>query len=209
MADVLQVEKREQMGSRATRRLRQSGLVPAVLYGHGQETESLSIPVDQVKMLLRHHSRTVELSGAIKETAMVRDMQWDPLGIDVLHLDLMRVNLTEKVDVTVAIHVHGEAAGVREGGVLIENRHEVDIRCSAGSIPESLTVHVADLKLGETLLASDLELPEGVELVTPGDSPIVHVEEVRAEEPAEDAGESMAEPEMIGRGAAEEEGEEA
>ncbi|TWU41466.1 50S ribosomal protein L25 [Novipirellula aureliae] len=207
MADVLQVEKREQMGSRATRRLRQGGLVPAVLYGHGQETESLSIPVDQVKMLLRNHSRTVELAGAIKETAMVRDMQWDPLGIDVLHLDLMRVNLSEKVDVTVAIHVHGEAAGVREGGVLIENRHDVDIRCPAGSIPDSLTVQVADLKLGETLLASDLELPEGVELVTAGDSPIIHIEEVRAEEPSEDAGESMAEPEMIGKGAAKDEEE--
>ncbi|TWT79919.1 50S ribosomal protein L25 [Planctomycetes bacterium CA13] len=200
MADVLQVEKREQLGSRATRRLRQSGLVPAVLYGHGQETESLSVSVDQVKALLRHHAKTVELTGAIKDTALIRDMQWDPLGIDVLHMDLMRVNLSEKVEMTVAIHVHGQAIGISEGGVLIENRHNVDIICPAGAIPERLTIHVAELALGGTMTASELELPEGVELVTPGDTPIVHVEEVRVEEPVEAADGETAEPAVIAKG---------
>ncbi len=199
MTDVLQVEKREKTGSTATRRLRQSGLVPAVLYGHGQATESLSIPASQVKMLLRHHGKTVELDGAVKDTAIVRDMQWDPLGIEVLHMDLMRVDLTEKVEVTVAIHVHGDPIGVREGGILIENHHDVEIRCSAGSIPESIGLNVSDLHLGKSLTAADLELPAGVELVTPADTVVAHVEEPRGEKAVSDEA-VVSEPAVISKG---------
>ena len=72
--------------------------MPAVLYGHGEENAHLSIPERQVKTLIRHHSKTVELSGAIKDTALVSEVQWDPLGIEVLHLDLIRVNLKELVE---------------------------------------------------------------------------------------------------------------
>ncbi len=200
MADVLQVEKRELTGSANTRRLRQSGRIPAVLYGHGEATESLSVPSDEVKSLLRHHGKTVELAGAIKETAMVYAMQWDPLGIEVLHLDLMRVNLSEKVEVTVSIHVHGDPVGVREGGILLENHHDVEIRCSAGSIPENLGLNVSDLHLGQSLTAGDLELPEGVELVTPADTVVAHVEEPRAMKVDDESAEEAAEPDVIAKG---------
>ncbi|WP_372722095.1 50S ribosomal protein L25 [Novipirellula sp.] len=200
MTDVLQVEKRERTGSAATRRLRQSGRIPAVLYGHGEATESLSVPSDEVKALLRHHGKTVELAGAIKETAMVCAMQWDPLGIEVLHLDLMRVNLSEKVDVTVSIHVHGDPVGVREGGILLENHHEVEIRCSAGDIPENIGLNVSDLHLGQSLTAGDLELPAGVELVTPADTVVAHVEEPRAMKAEDDSAESASEPDVIAKG---------
>ena len=201
MADVLQVEKRELTGSAATRRLRQSGRIPAVLYGHGETTESLSVPSDEVKALLRHHGKTVELAGALNETAMVYAMQWDPLGIEVLHLDLMRVNLSEKVDVTVTILLRGEPAGVREGGILIENQHDVEVRCSAGTIPESVDLNVADLHLGASLTAADIELPEGVELVTPADTVVAHVEAPRGEQSADEAEEAGAEPDVIAKGA--------
>ncbi len=199
MADVLQVEKRDQTGSAATQRLRRNGQVPAVLYGHGQENQHLAIPVAQVKTLLRHHSKMVELTGAVSDNALVCDMQWDPLGIDVLHLDLMRVDLAEKVDVTVAIHTHGDPAGVREGGMLIENLHEVDIRCSAGSIPENIGMNVSDLHLGGSLTAADLELPSGVELITPPETVVVHIEEVRADVEVEETAVG-AEPEVISKG---------
>ena len=75
MAEVLDVEKREQVGSSATERLRRSGRVPAVLYGHGEGNEHLSVPAAQVKTLLRHHSKTVELAGDLKETALVSEVQ--------------------------------------------------------------------------------------------------------------------------------------
>lgn len=200
MADVLEVEKRDQVGSSASRKLRRDGRVPVVLYGHGEESAHLSVPAKQVKMLLRHHSKTVELAGAIKETALVSEVHWDPLGIEVLHMDLIRVNLKELVDVTVPIHTHGDPVGLREGGILIENVHNVDIRCPAGSIPENLGVNINELHLGGNLTANDLELPEGVELVTPPETVIVHIEEPKvAPEPDAEAAEG-AEPEVIAKG---------
>ena len=206
MTDVLQVEKREQFGSAATRRLRRAGQVPAVLYGHGEATEHLALSATDVRMLLRHHSKTVQLDGAVKETALVSDMQWDPLGIDVLHLDLTRVNLKEMVEVTVPVRIHGDAPGTRAGGVLLENTHDVEVRCSAGAIPEELQVDVNELQVGEHKSAGDLVLPEGVELVTPADVVIVHVEAARVDEEVGEVAVAT-EPEVIAKAGEEAEGE--
>lgn len=198
MAEVLDVEKREQVGSSATERLRRSGRVPAVLYGHGEGNEHLSVSVAQVKTLLRHHSKTVELAGDVKETALVSQIQWDPLGIEVLHLDLIRVNLKELVRVTVAIHRHGDAEGLRQGGLMIDNVHEVEIECFAGQIPENLSLNVTDLELGGQKTAADLELPEGVSLVTPAETVVAHVEQPKGA--SEETSEALAEPEVIAKG---------
>jgi len=207
MTDVIQVTKRDKMGTAATRRLRREGYVPAVLYGHGEGNEHLAVPSKQVEGLLRHHSKTVKLSGDIKDTALISDMQWDPLGIEVLHLDLIRVNMKEKVEVEVPIHMHGEAVGTREGGVFLENAHEVLVRCSAGSIPDSVTLEINDLQIGEHRTAGQLELPEGVELVTPEDTVIAHVEPPRVEEEAAEEVSAATEPEVISRAETEEEAE--
>lgn len=209
MADVLEVKKRDRTGSLASRKLRRAGRVPAVLYGHGQENEHLSIPAPQVEAILRHHSHTVKLAGDINDNALVSQVHWDPLGIDVLHLDLIRVNLQELVEVTVPIHTHGDPIGLREGGILIENEHDVEIRCSAGSIPDSIELNVNDLHLNQQLTAADLELPQGVELVTPPETVVAHIEEPRTEEEVSAAAPSGgAEPEVIARGAEDEEGNE-
>ena len=200
MAEVLQVEKRERVGSSATQKLRRDGRVPAVLYGHGEANAHLSIPEQQVQTLIRHHSKTVELAGAVKDTALVSDVQWDPLGIEVLHLDLIRVNLKELVEVTVPIDVHGEPAGTREGGVLLTNLHEVDIRCPAGSIPDNIGLNVSELQLGGHMTAGDLEMPEGVELVTSADTMVAHVELPRTQEEEITEQPEAAEPEVISKG---------
>lgn len=201
MAEVLEVERRDKVGSAATTRLRREGKVPAVLYGHGEGNEHLSVPKVQVNTLIRHHSKTVELKGAVAETALVNHIHWDPLGIEVLHLDLIRVNLKEEVEVTVAIHTRGESAGVRDGGMLLENMHTVDIRCPAGGIPDALNVDVTNLEMGAHLTAGDLELPEGVILVTDADAVIVHIEEPKSSTD-DDVAESGigAEPEVIAKG---------
>lgn len=198
MTDVIQVTKRESMGTTATRRLRAGGHVPAVLYGHGEANEHLAIPIVQVKGLLRHRSKMVQLAGAVSETAVVSDMQWDPLGIEVLHLDLVRVNLQEKIEVTVPVHLHGEAVGTREGGMLLENTHQVDIRCPAGKIPESLVLDINHLHVGQKATASQLQLPESVELLTSGDVVIAHVEAARGD--VEPVTGEFAEPEVISKG---------
>ncbi|KAA1259044.1 General stress protein CTC [Rubripirellula obstinata] len=201
MAEVLEVERREKVGSAATTRLRREGKVPAVLYGHGESNEHLAVPKVQVSTLIRHHSKTVELKGAVAETALVNHIHWDPLGIEVLHLDLIRVNLKEEVEVTVAIHTRGESVGVRNGGMLLENMHEVDIRCPAGSIPDALDVDVSELDLGAHLTAGDLELPEGVILVTETDAVIVRIEEPKGSSDDDEAESGIgAEPEVIAKG---------
>lgn len=207
MADVLHVEKREQTGSTASQRLRRSGKVPAVLYGHGQDNQHLAIPNADVKLILRHHSKMVELEGAVKETALISDLHWDPLGIEVLHMDLMRVDLNEKVQVTVSIHIHGEPKGTKEGGMFLENQHQVDISCSAGSIPESLTLHVADLGVGENLTAASLELPDGVELVSSPSLVICNVAAPKGKQASdgdEEPAAESAEPEVIAKGGSDE-----
>ncbi len=180
--DVLHVELRDKVGTAATVRLRRQGKVPAVLYGHQEANQHLAIPVTDVKLLLRHHGKAVTLDGAIQDTALVSHVQFDPLGINVLHLDLIRVNLQEMVEVSVPIHIVGDAVGVRGGGVLLENLHEVEVRCPAGSIPESLLLDVNDLALGGHKLAGDLKLPEGVELVTSPEAVVAHVERPRGDE---------------------------
>jgi large subunit ribosomal protein L25 len=200
MADLLEVKKRDRVGSSASQKLRRAGQVPVVLYGHGEENEHLSVPSMQVKTLLRRHAKTVELAGDIKETALVSNVHWDPLGIEVLHMDLIRVNLKELVEVAVPISTHGDPVGLREGGVLIENTHDVLIRCPAGAIPESVGLNVNELHLGGHLLAGDLELPDGVELITAADTMIVHVEEPKVALEPEEAAVEGAEPEVIAKG---------
>jgi large subunit ribosomal protein L25 len=186
-SEVLNVQLRDLTGTTASIRLRASGMIPAVLYGHGEANRHLAIPKTEVKSLLRHHSKTVTLQGAISDTALVSEVQFDHLGIEVLHLDLVRVNLQEKVEVEVSIALHGDSIGVRSNGVLLENMHSVLVRCPAGSIPDSLTLDVSDLDVGGHKTAGNLVLPEGVELVTPADAVVAHIEKLRgaaADEPA-------------------------
>lgn len=200
MADVLEVKKRDRVGSSASQKLRRAGQVPVVLYGHGEKNEHLSVPSMQVKTLLRRHAKTIELAGDVKENALVSNVHWDPLGIEVLHMDLIRVNLKELVEVSVPIATHGDPVGLREGGVLIENAHDVLIRCPAGSIPENVKLNINELHLGGQMTAGDLELPDSVELITATDTVVAHIEEPKAELEPEEVAAEGAEPEVIAKG---------
>ncbi len=197
--EVLHVELRDQTGSLATARLRRAGKVPAVLYGHGLANQHLAIASTEIRSLLRHHGKTVTLDGAVSDTALVSEVQFDALGIEVLHLDLVRVNLQEEVTVTVPIHLTGDSVGVRGGGVLLENVHEVEIRCSAGAIPEFLALNVSDLEIGGNKTAGDLQLPAGVALLVAKETVVAHIERPRGE--AEPAGSGLgSEPAVLAKG---------
>lgn len=177
MAEVVQVERREgSLGTSASRRLRKSGQVPAVLYGHKQDNEHLTLTQKSVDSILRHHSKIVELQGAVNETALVSDLQFDPLGIEVLHLDLQRVDLNERVTVTVPIQFKGESAGAKQGGIVIESGQQVEVECPAVSIPEAIVLQVTTVAAGENRTAGDLDLPDNVSLVTSPETVIYHIE---------------------------------
>lgn len=207
MAETLKVELRESRGKRNARRQRQSGLLPAVLYGHGQQTVSLSVSSEELEAAVRHGARLVKLTGAVDEQAFIRELQWNVWGTHVLHADFTRVSEHEKVRVTVAVEIRGEAPGVKAGGVLKQAIHQLDIECEATSIPEKLTVSVNQLNLGDQITVGQLQLPHSVTVLVDADEMVVECHEPVevSEEPLAAAGE--AEPEVIGR-KKEEEGEE-
>ncbi|MEX0818818.1 MAG: 50S ribosomal protein L25 [Pirellulaceae bacterium] len=199
MADTLNVAVREQLGTNHTRRLRKSGQVPAILYGHGEKNVNLAIPVAEVTGAIRHGTKVVDIRGAVSDSALIREIQWDAFGSTVLHLDLTRVSADEKVQVMVAIELRGEAPGMREGGVVEHVTHEVEIECAANALTDKITVSVNELHLGQSIVASDLTLPEGAALLTDAAAVIVHVIEPTEElEDEEIPGGEGVEPEVIG-----------
>ena len=206
MADVLHVSKREEMGSSACRRLRNAGSIPAVLYGHGLQNVHLSVPEIEVHAALRHGKKMVEMQGDVSDNALLRDIQWDALGAEILHLDLTRVSAEESVEVEIAIVIRGEAPGTKQGGILEQVTHRLMIRCPAGAIPDHLEIKVNELQLNESISASAIQLPAKSELVSDSETIIVNCIQPIAEPGEEEAAPSEGvEPEVIGRAA---EGEE-
>lgn len=207
MADILTVEKRNETGSARMRRLRRSGKIPAVLYGHGQENVNLVLNARELSAVLRHSGHIVQLAGALNESALIKDVLWDSVLQEVLHVDLNRVDATEAVNIVLTVELRGTARGLSNGGVLNHALHQVEIRCPAAMIPEKLELKIGDLDVGQSLRARDIVLPEGASLVTPSDSVVVICAVLnQAAEGA--AAPGVAEPEVIGKKKEEEGGKE-
>ncbi|MEI7781176.1 MAG: 50S ribosomal protein L25 [Planctomycetota bacterium] len=204
MSDSLEVVARKTTGSRESRRLRRQGLVPAVLYGHGEKCVDLAAKREAIQAVVRHGSRVVELKGAVKTSALVRELQWDTFGIEPIHIDFLRVSASDRVKVKVPIDMKGEAPGHRAGGVVTLLMHEIEIECTPDAIPEKIHALVGKLELGGTIKIHDLELPKGARVLADSDETVVScaLPGQKAEEAAGMPG--AVEPEVIGRKAAEE-----
>lgn len=199
MAEELNVEIRQTRGKRNARRMRAAGKIPAVLYGHGKECVDLCIPHEALDQVIRHGSRVVMLSGAVNERAQIKDLQWNTWGNEVLHVDFTRVSAHEKIEVALPVELRGEAPGVRDGGVVEQLLHEINLACPADAVPENITVSVNQLELGSSVSVGDLELPKGATCLDEASSVIVHcVEPVAAPEEEEEAA-AEGEPEVIGQ----------
>jgi large subunit ribosomal protein L25 len=197
----LNAQKREESGTKVARRLRESGYLPAVMYGHQKGTVAMAVDMHDFVEGLHHGHRLfeVELDGQ-KETTMVKDLQYDYLGRDVVHADLIRVDITEQVTVAVAIRTRGEAVGLEtEGAIVEEHTDSVEVECQVNQIPDEITVRVDDLEAGDSIYARDVELPANVKLASDPDLVLVScsvVEEMPSPEELE-AEEPVA-PEVIG-----------
>lgn len=201
-------QARATRGSQKAKQLRLSGQVPAVLYGHKEETLSISLPADEVAKAIRHGVRVVDLhAGGKEEKAFIRDVQWDHLGKELLHVDFTRVSLDERIVVTVPLELRGTAPGVTAGGLLDQPIHTLSIECLAISIPESIRVNIGELQIEGSIFVRDLVLPPGVKAMSDPDAIVVHITKpiAEAEVPAAPAAEGAAEPEVIGRQKTEEE----
>lgn len=202
---VVDVQKREGRGTRKARRMRSRGLLPGVIYGHKQDTVSITLPADVLGKLVRQGTRVVDIQlGGTREKALIRDLQWDHLGKEVLHIDLERVSEDERIEVEVRIELRGTAPGIAAGGVLVQPIHTLAIECLAIRIPESIRYNIGELQIGGVVHVKDLTLPEGVKALDDPDAIVVQCVE-RTEEAEVAPTEGMAEPEVIGRKAAEEE----
>lgn len=207
---VLVTEKRDTRGTRQARKLRAQGRVPAVVYGHKEETLSVTVSGGDLLSAIRHGARVVDLQSEGKlQTAQIAELQWDHLGHDVLHVDFRRIAADERIHVTVTVEVRGIAPGVTAGGILDQPIHTLSIECTALNIPETIRVNVNELQLGAAIHVRDLHLPADVKALADPDAIVVHVTAPQAEpQAAAAAATEQAEPEVIGRKAAAEEGEE-
>lgn len=196
MSEVFNVAQRTESGRQANKRLRREGSIPAILYGHKEESVSLSVKRSEIEAALRHSGKIVELKGAATESALIRAVQWCPFGIDILHVDLMRVSASETVDIIISLELRGEAIGAREGGVITFVTHEIHVTCPVSSIPEHLYVNISNLKLGGVIHAGEVELPAGAKLLSDKQIVIVSCMAPLAEQEA-GAGGAVVEPELI------------
>jgi large subunit ribosomal protein L25 len=170
MADnvTLQANEREGRGKNAARRLRASGMTPAILYGD-RESTSLAVETRTLDYTLTHFGDNalydIDL-GTGSSTARVVDAHRDPVTGLLVHVDFAPVNMREKIEVTVPLTVLGEAAGAEEGGVLQQVAYEIQVETLPGDIPQEITLDVTNLGMNENLSLGDLTLPEGVTLLS-------------------------------------------
>ena len=144
MADfhTLTVALRDVGGKRVNRRLRNSGQIPAILYGHKREPKSLALSANELHAAVRHGNRFVALAGGVTENAFIKELQWNTWGTEILHVDFARVDADEKLIVTVSVELRGEAPGIKDGGVVKHVLHAIELECEAASVPEKIEVNI-------------------------------------------------------------------
>ncbi|MFF0288352.1 50S ribosomal protein L25/general stress protein Ctc [Streptomyces sp. NPDC005262] len=190
MAEIkLATQPRSEFGKGAARRARRDNQVPAVVYGHGAEPVHVTLPAHELLLALRTANVLIGLEIEGKDTLVIpKAVQRNPLKGDIEHVDLLTVKRGEKVNVEVAVHVEGELA---PGGNLLEYvQNTLLVEAEATHIPESVTVSIAGLDAGDSILAKDIPLPSGSVLAGDEDAVVLQVVAAQAEEPAAETAEA-------------------
>jgi large subunit ribosomal protein L25 len=209
-------EVRSSRGKNEARRTRKAGRIPAVVYGAFQDPVSVAVNPRELNKIVRGSTGfntifTLAIAGGETTPVMVVDQQLDPIRGTLLHADLKRIDLTKRIRVHVPVHTEGEPAGVKvQGGLLEIITRAIEIECLPDEIPESFTVNVSELMIGQSKRASDVELTGGMKLLSDAQSVIAHIVALRAEEvvaPVEGAvaPTAAAEPEVVKKGKKDEE----
>jgi large subunit ribosomal protein L25 len=206
------VHKRDVTGTRAAKRLRKSGLIPGVLYGHGKDAALIAVEPHVLRDALttsagKNAVLDVTFEGQKRgHKAIVKELELDRVKSTVIHVDLQEIRLDETIETTVNVHFEGESKGVKAGGMLDEAMHEVAVRGIVTAIPERLVVDISELDMNDTLRVSDLQVPEGIEVLAEADDVLCSVlppRKAEAEEGVEGEGaaegEAAAEPELVGK----------
>ena len=197
---LLKAEVREHTGSKTVRKVREQGRIPAIVYGHKEEPAAISLDAHSFVEGLHHGHRLVDVQiGKKKEKTIVKELQYDHLGKNIIHVDLVRVNVTEIVKVMVPIELKGTAAGTHESGIIEEHVDRLEIECKVIDIPETIVVSVKDVHVGDALHAGDIELPDGITLSSSPNTLLVTCHLVAAAKSTEELEEEApVAPEVIG-----------
>src|SRR5688500_13840317 len=197
----LTAQPRSALGSRANKRLRGQGLVPGVIYGHKEAVVPVSLPKKELATHIDRgaHLFDVALDGK-SEKVLIKEVQYDHLGIELVHVDFARVSLDEKVEVTVPLELKGTPKGEADGGVLQQIIAELEVECLVTDIPDRIIHNVSEMAIDDVLHIKDLKLPAGVRATQDEDQIVAAVRVIEEEAPAEVAeAAGAAEPEVIGR----------
>jgi len=203
---TLDVTERSRIGTRYAKRDRAAGLIPAVIYGHKQEPMHVTLHGKTFTDLLHHevHIIDVKLNGSSEHT-LIKSVQWDTFGREVIHVDLERVDLSETIEVEVELVLTGEPKALKQAGTVLDHPTTmVTISCRADSIPSHLEHDITDLPLGEPLTVADLTPPAGITIVMPAEQLICQIAGVREEKEEAAPADTAAQPEVISKGKEEE-----
>lgn len=199
---IVKAEKREGRGKNDSRRLRVAGKVPVVVYGGGGEAVAAAADLRQLATVLRSDTGvntifSLDMAGEGTGDVIFQDRQIDALRGRLVHADLRRIAKGEKIEVTIPVHIVGEAIGVKEneGGVLNQQVREIKVLCETSKIPEFIEVDVSELQLNESIHVSDLKFEEGVEVHELPETVVASVVIVKEEELEPDL--ETAEPELV------------
>jgi large subunit ribosomal protein L25 len=214
----LDAQLRTDGGKGAARAMRRAGFVPGIIYGHGEETRACKVNAKELERLVTsvaHESTVIDLKLDDGDTpqVLIREIQVHPYRSEVLHVDFLAIRKGEKVKLSVPVHIIGVAPGIKEGGIMEHLRHEIEIRTIPSKIPEVLELDSSEMGIGDQLTVADIVVPDDVEILADASAaiaqvvpPTVHkVEEEEVEEVEGEVEEGVAEPELVGRGKAEEE----
>jgi large subunit ribosomal protein L25 len=186
---TIDVQARSEFGTRVTRRLRNAGQVPGVVYGT-PEGDCISFSVEQrdLRRVLVGAGALIDLKvDGSTRPVIVKDQQFHPVRGELIHIDFLQVRLDEKIQTTVALHVEGaeDAPGIKEGGVLEQATHQLNIEALPTAIPDLIVVDVSAMEIAATMHLSEVAAPEGVEFLDDPDETIIATITVPTEEPEE------------------------
>jgi large subunit ribosomal protein L25 len=173
---TLKANPRTDRGSRAAGKLRKQGQVPGIVYGHKQDNAQVSVSAEELDRAIRVlHARVLDLElNGKSETVLIREVQWDYLGKQMIHVDFERKDRTELVRVTVPVELRN-APKVTGGGVLDQPLHTLHVECQLGGIPEAIRIDITNLTLGNPIHVKELALPEGVKVLESPEAVVVQL----------------------------------
>src|SRR5947199_8628768 len=193
-SNLLEAQPRTPGNKNEARRVRRGGKIPGVVYGAGKNALSVSLDPRQVSRILHSatgHNTIFDLAMDGERTkAMIVDWQYEPIKGSLLHIDLKRIAMDQKLRVNVPIELVGESAGVKQqGGILEQIAREVEVECLPGDIPNQIELNVSELVFGVVLRVSDLPKSDKIKVMTDPDQPVVHIITIKEEEvPSGDSG---------------------